>query len=400
MKKRKNLTLIRTSGFEDINIGKDTFLVPYYMGKLFNMDVTIVYPQTSTNRNIGDTIKKDGRNEHIVLKPIVNIFTNKNPYINELVFAIYTIIYAKKIDVLMRFFLDPISMIICSLYKIINPNGFCYIKTDNVIPLKWWTEQAHCNTKSIIYILKRKIYQFFTKKMDLITVETDKIYNLLCSTNKFFPDIWKKTRSMYNGFDKEKFCQYDMSIKNFFQKDRIIITVGRLGSMYKNTEMILEALKSVVLQDWKVALIGPIEQEECNFQLYIDEYFKKSPELKERILFTGTISDRKKLWEWYNCAKIFLLPSRREGFALVLPEACWFKNYIIATDVGGVRETLKYGYGEIIPQDDVVALSSCLNKIIQDDTLLEKKYNQVNWESLSFTWEHIIHNTMNDIFEQ
>jgi glycosyltransferase involved in cell wall biosynthesis len=397
MKKRKNLTLIRTSGFEDFNIGKDTFLVPYYMGKLFEMNVTIVYPRTRTNKNIYNTIKNDGRNENIILKPILNIFSGKNPYINELLFIIYAILYARKIDVLMRFFIDPVTVIICSLYKIINPSGFCYIKADTVIPEKWM-EQANYNEKNVAHIIKRKIYQFFTKKLDLITVETEQIYNLLCSPNTFFPDIEKKTRLMYNGFDEEKFLQYDMIIKNFAQKDRVIITVSRLGSKPKNTEMFLEALKSVVLQDWKVVLIGPIEQEECNFQLYIDAYFKRNQKLKEKILFTGIVSDKKILWEWYNCAKIFVLPSRWEGFAIVLPEACRFGNYIIATDVGGVREILKYGYGEIIPQDDALALSSCLNMAIHDVSLLERKYNSVHWKPSCLAWERIIYDVMKDFF--
>jgi glycosyltransferase involved in cell wall biosynthesis len=369
------------------------------MGKLFNMDITIVYPKTMTNRNIGDTIKNDGRNEHIILKPISNIFASKNPYINELVFVLYTIVHARKIDVLMRFFLNPMSMIICTLYKILNKSGFCYIKADTVVPLKWLTGNVNHNTESIIHKLKRKIYQFFTEKLDLITVETDRIYNLICSPNSFLPDIKEITRLMYNGFDKEKFYQYDTIIKDFSQKDRIIITVGRLGSRQKNTEMILEALKSVVLQGWKVVLIGSIEQEESDFQLYIDAYFGKNPALKGKIWFTGVISDKKTLWEWYNRAKIFLLPSRWEGFAIVLPDAYWFKNYIIATDVGGVRETLKYGYGEIIPQDEAEALSICLNTIIQDDAFLESKYNHIHWESSDFTWEHIIYNTMKEFFE-
>jgi glycosyltransferase involved in cell wall biosynthesis len=291
-------------------------------------------------------------------------------------------------------------MVICSLYKIINPNGFCYIKADTVVPMKWLSKKENYKLKSIKYILKKKIYQFFTRKLDLITVETDKIYKLLCSSNDFFPNIGEKTRLMYNGFDEERFSQYNMVVKDFLQKERIIITVGRLGSRQKNTEMLLNALKSVDLLDWKVVLIGPIEQEECNFKLHIDAYFGENTALREKIIFTGAIFDKKTLWEWYNRAKIFLLPSRWEGFAIVLPEACWFKNYIIATDVGGVREILKYGYGEIIPQDDAEALSACLNTIIRDTVLLEEKFNNVHWRSSSFTWEHFIYGVMKDYIKQ
>jgi hypothetical protein len=35
--------------FETEHLGKETFLIPYYCGRLYNLDVTIVYPQTETN---------------------------------------------------------------------------------------------------------------------------------------------------------------------------------------------------------------------------------------------------------------------------------------------------------------------------------------------------------------
>lgn len=41
---KKNLTLLFYD-FEEFHFGKDVFLVPYYLGILYDYSVTIVYPQ-------------------------------------------------------------------------------------------------------------------------------------------------------------------------------------------------------------------------------------------------------------------------------------------------------------------------------------------------------------------
>ena len=46
-----NLTLIFRC-FEEVHLGKDVFLVPYYLGKRLGYEVTIVYPLTGTNKKL------------------------------------------------------------------------------------------------------------------------------------------------------------------------------------------------------------------------------------------------------------------------------------------------------------------------------------------------------------
>lgn len=56
------------------------------------------------------------------------------------------------------------------------------------------------------------------------------------------------------------------------------------------------------------------------------------------MILVGNISNRELLYDYYNRAKVFILTSRWEGFAIVYPEALRFGNYIITTDVGGARD--------------------------------------------------------------
>ena len=62
-----------------------------------------------------------------------------------------------------------------------------------------------------------------------------------------------------------------------------MITVGRLGTYQKNTEMLLNALDLMELRDWKVYLIGSIS-EDLDF---FEGFFYEKPVKKESV-FCGS----------------------------------------------------------------------------------------------------------------
>jgi glycosyltransferase involved in cell wall biosynthesis len=156
--------------------------------------------------------------------------------------------------------------------------------------------------------------------------------------------------------------------------------------------MLLNAVKKINLSDWKIVLVGPIESTECHFQNTIDEFFTLNPNFKNRVIFTGPIYDKEKLWKWYNRSKVFILTSQWEGFAVVLCEALRFRNYIISTNVGGAKEIIGEGYGEIVNNDDCLSLSESLRKIIEKEKNLEDLYEKVNWNPHKISWEYLLNN--------
>lgn len=390
----KNLTLI-FNHFETEHFGKDVFLVPYYLGKIYNLDVTIVYPQTKTNKDFPKLLRG------VNLKPIKNIFSRK-PHsglriLKELVFLFYVIREAKNIDILMRFFLADETVLIGAFYKFLNPNGFLYVKADGNLD-RLFDNFSIISIKAPIKILKRQIYSFFFKSFNLITVEREAVYRSLPTTKILGSVIAPRIRLMNSGFDLEQFLQYDIGIFNFTEKENLIITVGRLGNRAKNTELLLDAIKRIDLKEWKIVLIGPIEKEERDFQKIIDGFFQNNPNFKDNVIFTGPIYDKKELWSWYNRAKIFTLPSISEGFSIVLGEALQFRNYIIATDVGGAGELIYKGYGEIIPQENELYLAKTLQRIINEKNM-EKMYDDVDWNSIDNSWEKHIKDAFSDFIK-
>ena len=59
-----------------------------------------------------------------------------------------------------------------------------------------------------------------------------------------------------------------------------MITVGRLGTYQKNTEMLLNALDLMELRDWKVYFRG--------FGLFFEGFFYEKPVKKGISLFCGS----------------------------------------------------------------------------------------------------------------
>jgi glycosyltransferase involved in cell wall biosynthesis len=188
------------------------------------------------------------------------------------------------------------------------------------------------------------IKRWLFPRIDLISVETSAPHVFLKSTPWF-----KHIELIPNGLDDDFFDIDPEHIEE--NKSNIIMTVGRLGSYQKNTELILSVIKDIDIKDWKIYFIGPIENQEIEFQKKIDEFFSKHPSLFSRVFFTENISDKTVLNDYYRKSKIFLLPSRFESFAIAELEAAAFGNYIITTDVGAARDLTDNGqYGFICPE--------------------------------------------------
>ena len=385
--KLDNLTLI-FNAFEQEHIGKDVFLVPYYLGKIFNVNVRIVYSKTKTNRNLPRNIRG------VKLVPLRNIFCKcSNELLRNLAFIIYILFHASDTDLLMQFYFSNPSAIIGIIYKVFNKKGILYIKSDgkmgewpllgyyNSISLK---EHQKLNTN-----IKKHLYKTFLEHIDLITVETKIGYNKFCTEKLLDIDFKNTVHLLFSGFDKEQFDQYGIEQKNYSEKENIIITVGRLGTYPKNTEMLLKAVEPLEFKDWKIVLIGPIEKKENDFQETINKFYLSNPMLRSHVFFTGPVYDKKELWEWYNRAKVFVLTSVYESFGIVLTEALFFRNYIISTDVGSASDLIKMGYGQIIPQNNPVYLSNVLQKIINENNL-KILYERIDWKSNDVSWENYI----------
>ena len=363
----KNLTLI-FSHLEKEHLGKDVFQVPYYLGKGLNTEVTIVYQKTKTNNLFGK--KYMG----VKLFPLKNIFHLKK--VQNISFFIsslfYVILNAKNIDLLMSFHFRSKSAILCAIYKIVNPKGKFYLKIDG--------------GNDILKVIKRPsyikniLYEKLLSQSDFISLETLKAYKLW----KDNLNIPEKIFYVENGFDEEALKKTSINVRSFNEKENVFITVGRLGTVEKNTQMFLNAIEKLPnLKNWKFYFIGSIVND---FKKEIKLFYNKNPVLKDKVIFTGPILEKITLWEYYNKAKVFVLTSKCEGYPMVFSEAYRFNNYIISTNVGGAKETINRNnnFGRIIDQNNHDELSFILEQIINDNDYFinfpNKDHSDNSWQ--------------------
>lgn len=358
--------------FEQEHLGKDVFLAPYYLAKQNNYELEIVYRKTATNASFPKTYR------NAVLKPIKTHFSHYYLWYIEWVVlsSLYIYKHAKEIELLVLFHIFFRSLLQTHIYKKKNKNGKIYVKLD--IPdfiIRKVQDREH-------HKLWKWLYNRFTSEISICSVETFNCYNML--KNSFcFKNHHDKVVFMPNGFDAEMSKMLGLHPTPLHCKENTIITVGRIGTKQKNNELLLNAIEKIDIQEWKVYFIGNIEKD---FERYIESFYRRNPSLRDKVIFTGVISDKKRLWEFYQKAKIFVLTSVWESYGLVLNEAVYFQDYVISTDVGAARDILGEKFGSII-QNSSDQLADILKNII-----INKKnifvYDNLNYEEI--TWESLV----------
>ena len=168
-----------------------------------------------------------------------------------------------------------------------------------------------------------------------------------------------------NGF--YNFARVNLEV-DFSQKENIILTVGRLGTKQKQTQILMEAFAAVqsMIPEWTVRLVGSVE---ADFKSYIDQYYERYPELKDRVVFAGAIQDKSALMQEYQKAKIFALTSVFEGGTPnVVAEALYGGCYMVTSAVDEAMDITREGRcGEVFPLRDVSALARLLLTICPDE---------------------------------
>ncbi len=92
--------------------------------------------------------------------------------------------------------------------------------------------------------------------------------------------------------------------------------------------------------------------------------------INHRVTFLGARRDLRSLFAAADC---FVMPSRWEGFSIVLLQALAGQMPVVATDYGSVRSVLRDGEsGLIIPVDDVEALGRALRRVAAEPELRER----------------------------
>lgn len=297
----------------------------------------------------------------------------KIPFIlrsNQLTGLLYIIKNAKKVDWFNFYHGGRKVYYWTKLYKFLNPKGKVYLKMD----LSYEGCKKYSSSRK-----EHKIFEKTAEAVDIISVESEVIKNAI----KGFSS--RDIALVYNGY----FDSGNMKIRNTSEREKAFITVGRLGTHQKASDLLLEAFAITAPEhDWKLKLVGPVDKA---FMKYIDDFFARHSELRERVDFAGMVSDKDRLYQFYNASRVFVLPSRWEGFPLVGPEALHCGCRMILTDIiPPIKELTNNGeFGISVKTNDINALADALlretNRVVEDEEpqrISEYAARNLSWDGI------------------
>lgn len=358
---------------ENIHLIKDVGQIPYLMHYYSGYDATLV---TYKNKNFYDYLDNEVKGLKLEFIPKVKF----GRYSLSMLW--YLFLNAKKIDVLHMFHHREKTYLNFLMYKWRNPNGIAFLKSDTGLnSIK--KNDGFVPKRRPKYAVRNWLFQKVLPKLDVISVESLESFEIV--SNKY-ENHKEKFLYMPNGINVEK--MYSMTpLKSFEEKENIILTVGRIGAPEKNNELLLSAVENLDLKDWKVVLVGPIEED---FKRKIEQFYEKNPHLKDKVIFTGAIYDRAKLYEWYARSKVFCLTSIEESFGFVLIESMAYGNCVVTTPISSAKEiTQDESTGYIVSSQD--KLEGKLHDLMNNQEVLQEKYTlAINRANEHYSWENIL----------
>lgn len=363
MKKRVVALAPYESPWRNVELVKDCGLIPYLLYKNHGCDVRMVgakgedYSYQPLIAGVALEFLPDGKVE------------TKVSYIRE---------RAAQIDLLILRGCYATNFEAAYAYKEENPNGKIYVGLDaNSV----WMD---CLDWENAY------FQRFMACCDVIAASGRQMRDYL---NDKWP--WKIVY-VPNGY--YSFGQ-DREPLPFARRENVILTVGRLGTQQKATNIMLEAFARAAKQipNWRLRLVGTVEPQ---FQEYMDAYWTRNPKLRSRIEFAGPIQERTRLLEEYRRAKIFTLSSEIEGGTPnVVAEALNAGCVMAVTRFDACMEATDYERcGRVADIDDVEALAKVYAELAASKDLDQLSEHAYVYGRTCFAMENIVDKLYERIF--
>jgi len=141
---------------------------------------------------------------------------------------------------------------------------------------------------------------------------------------------------------------------------RVILSIGRLSTEKAQIDL-LRAFALLKTPNMRLVLVGDgIDRRDL-------EAASAALGIADQTIFTG---QRRNVWPFYSLADIFVLPSLSEGSPNVLLEAMMAQTPIVATEVGGVPETVEHGSSALlVPSRDPQKLAQAMCRLLDSPEL-------------------------------
>lgn len=360
--KINDICIVPAYPLENVQLLKDRILIPYVYSRHLGGSVTII-------------TKKNGEYPYLECLPGLHLhFLSCPEPLSHMDAAIkYVITHAQEIPILFLFGARLEYMELAAQYKSLRPDGIIYLKLDmnsgwaNALPMD------------------EKFYAGFLRSCDIISCEVRCL-------QRFLSLKWRrKIAYIPNGVFYPLYPS--MPSTTYADKENLILTVGRIGSIQKNSHVLLYAYALAYLQfttPWKLVMIGSVTPE---FQEIYNAFCHEFPEIAPYVHLTGNIDDKTVLHDYYRKAKIFALTSQMEGGSPnVYAEAAGFGCTILTTAIDCAQDmTDNERLGRIVTDyDDIPAYAKALSALCADESYLENNFTAIReYVRQHFDYEYI-----------
>lgn len=240
------------------------------------------------------------------------------------------------------------------------------------IPIIMTDHNAYERPTNIKYLKNQWRNKFFDNRLfDVVTVLTHRDKEIL--NKKGFKNI----KVLHNPL-------FLKPVKEVPRKENIILAVGRLDAWYvKGFDLLIKAWNNISLNfpEWKLRIVGGGSRESLKF---LQDIASKNSQIE----FSEYTAD---IVKEYKRASIFCMPSRYEGWGLVLVEAMSQGCACIACDYKGRQAEIisNKENGLLIPTESVVEIEKALSSLIYDINLRISLQNKAPKSVEIFSEENI-----------
>ncbi|HLK58714.1 MAG TPA: glycosyltransferase family 4 protein [Chthonomonadaceae bacterium] len=217
-----------------------------------------------------------------------------------------------------------------------------------------------------------------------ILAEADAITGVSAKTLADAEAFWGKpfgtrARVIYNGVPLEEFA----ACATYRHEKPYILAIGRLVTQ-KGFDILLRAFAEADLRDYDLLIAGDGAEREALEGLAACLGQERS------VHFLGR-SDRAQTLALFKGCEYVVVPSRTdEGLPMVTMESIAAGKPVIASQVGGIPESISDGVnGLLVPKEDVAALSEALQKLAHDTKFRERLGSGAKERAEAFAWSDI-----------
>ncbi len=140
-------------------------------------------------------------------------------------------------------------------------------------------------------------------------------------------------------------------------------------STRKGHDILFLALSNLAGHDWHLTCVGGEPQ--TGNVLHRMQAQLESYGIADRVTFAGT-GDDESVASAYAVADVFVLPTRYEGYGMVVAEALARGLPVVSTRTGAIPELVGEHAGLVVPTNDVNALAAALERLFVEPALLPR----------------------------